>query len=142
MHAKRPSSKIDRSRSSQVSVIPAITCRVSIPRGLARLLHGKMASGPHFQPSFSEFGPPAMYDYDMVVIGSGPSGRRAAVQFAKLGRSVLVVEKRRRVGGVSVHTGTIPSTPPRETVLNPSRWRQRGFYGPSSRAKQANRATH
>jgi flavin-dependent dehydrogenase len=36
-----------------------------------------------------------MYDYDMVVIGSGPSGRRAAVQFAKLGRSVLVVEKGR-----------------------------------------------
>ena len=43
-----------------------------------------------------------MYDYDMVVIGSGPSGRRAAVQFAKLGKSVLVVEKGRRVGGVSV----------------------------------------
>jgi len=41
-----------------------------------------------------------MYDYDMLVIGSGPSGRRAAVQFAKLGKSVLVVEKGRRVGGV------------------------------------------
>jgi hypothetical protein len=33
--------------------------------------------GAHFQPSFPEFGPPAMYDYDMVVIGSGPSDRRA-----------------------------------------------------------------
>ncbi len=52
-----------------------------------------------------------MYDYDMLVIGSGPSGRRAAVQFAKLGKSVLVVEKGRRVGGVSVHTGTIPPKP-------------------------------
>src|SRR5713226_4383607 len=65
-----------------------------------------------------------MYDYDMVVIGSGPSGRRAAVQFAKLGRSVLVVEKGRRVGGVRVHTGTIPSKTLRETVLNLSGWRE------------------
>src|SRR5260370_28153326 len=130
MDANRPSSKIDRSRSCQVSVIPAITCRVSIPRGLARLLHGKMASGPHFQPSFSEFGPPAMYDYDMVVIGSGPSGRRAAVQFAKLGRSVLVVEKGRRVGGVSVHTGTIPSKTLPGTPLHLSGLPQRSFSRP------------
>src|SRR3981189_3549631 len=77
-----------------------------------------------------------MYDYDMVVIGSGPSGRRAAAQFAKLGRSVLVVEKGRRVGGVSVHTGTIPSKTLRETVLNLSGWRERGFYGRSYRVKK------
>src|ERR1700723_921913 len=77
-----------------------------------------------------------MYDYDMVVIGSGPSGRRAAVQFAKLGKSVLVVEKGRRVGGVSVHTGTIPSKTLRETVLNLSGWRERGFSGRAYRVKQ------
>src|SRR6201746_836867 len=77
-----------------------------------------------------------MYDYDMLVIGSGPSGRRAAIQFAKLGRSVLVVEKGKRVGGVSVHTGTIPSKTLRETVLNLSGWRERGFYGRAYRAKQ------
>jgi len=77
-----------------------------------------------------------MYDYDMVVIGSGPSGRRAAVQSAKLGKSTLVVEKGRRVGGVSVHTGTIPSKTLRETVLNLSGWRERGFYGRSYRVKQ------
>ena len=77
-----------------------------------------------------------MYDYDMLVIGSGPSGRRAAIQFAKLGKSVLVVEKGRRVGGVSVHTGTIPSKTLRETVLNLSGWRERGFYGRSYRVKQ------
>jgi pyruvate/2-oxoglutarate dehydrogenase complex dihydrolipoamide dehydrogenase (E3) component len=59
-----------------------------------------------------------MMAFDLVVIGSGPSGRRAAVQAAKLGRSVLIVEKGRRVGGVSVHTGTIPSKTLRETVLN------------------------
>src|SRR5215212_1908884 len=77
-----------------------------------------------------------MYDYDMLVIGSGPSGRRAAVQSAKIGKSVLVVEKGRRVGGVSVHTGTIPSKTLRETVLNLSGWRERGFYGRAYRAKQ------
>ena len=77
-----------------------------------------------------------MHDYDMVVIGSGPSGRRAAIQAAKLGKSVLVVEKGRRVGGVSVHTGTIPSKTLRETVLNLSGWRERGFYGRSYRVKQ------
>ncbi len=77
-----------------------------------------------------------MHDYDMIVIGSGPSGRRAAVQSAKIGKSVLVVEKGNRVGGVSVHTGTIPSKTMRETVLNLSGWRERGFYGRAYRVKQ------
>lgn len=72
----------------------------------------------------------------MLVIGSGPSGRRAAVQSAKLGRSVLVVDKGRRLGGVSVHTGTIPSKTLRETVLNLSGFRERGFYGRGYRVKQ------
>ena len=74
--------------------------------------------------------------YDLIVIGSGPSGRRAAIQAAKIGRSVLVVEKGRRVGGVSVHTGTIPSKTLRETVLNLSGWRERGFYGRAYRVKK------
>lgn len=77
-----------------------------------------------------------MVDFDMIVIGSGPSGRRAAVQSAKLGKRTLVIEKGRRVGGVSVHTGTIPSKTLRETVLNLSGWRERGFYGRSYRVKQ------
>lgn len=72
----------------------------------------------------------------MVVIGSGPAGRRAAIQSAKLGKSVLVVDKGRRLGGVSVHTGTIPSKTLRETVLNLSGWRERGFYGRGYRVKQ------
>ena len=76
-----------------------------------------------------------MPHYDMIVIGSGPAGRRAAIQAAKLGRQVLVVEKGRRVGGVSVHTGTIPSKTLRETVLNLSGWRERGFYGRAYRVK-------
>jgi NAD(P) transhydrogenase len=76
-----------------------------------------------------------MQTYDLIVIGSGPAGRRAAVQAAKLGRSVLVVERGRRIGGVCVHTGTIPSKTLRETVLNLSGWRERGFYGRAYRAK-------
>ncbi|MEX0404890.1 Si-specific NAD(P)(+) transhydrogenase [Aquibium sp. LZ166] len=77
-----------------------------------------------------------MQDCEMLVIGSGPSGRRAAVQSAKLGKSVLVVDRGRRLGGVSVHTGTIPSKTIRETVLNLSGFRERGFYGQAYRVKQ------
>ena len=77
-----------------------------------------------------------MEHFDLVVIGSGPAGRRAAIQAAKLGKSVLVIENRLRLGGVSVHTGTIPSKTLRETVLNLSGWRERGFYGLSYRVKK------
>jgi NAD(P) transhydrogenase len=57
------------------------------------------------------------YDYDLVCIGSGPAGQRAAVQAAKLGHRAAVVEKRRAVGGVSIDTGTIPSKTLREAVV-------------------------
>ena len=77
-----------------------------------------------------------MESYDLIVIGSGPAGRRSAIQAAKLGKSVLVIENRLRVGGVSVHTGTIPSKTLRETVLNLSGWRERGFYGLAYRVKK------
>ena len=77
-----------------------------------------------------------METFDLLVIGSGPAGRRAAVQGAKLGKSVMVIENRLRLGGVSVHTGTIPSKTLRETVLNLSGWRERGFYGLSYRVKK------
>jgi NAD(P) transhydrogenase len=76
-----------------------------------------------------------MEHFDFVVIGSGPAGRRAAVQAAKIGVKVLVVENGRKLGGVSVHTGTIPSKTLRETVLNLSGWRERGFYGEQYRVK-------
>lgn len=59
-----------------------------------------------------------MAQVDFLVIGSGLAGRRAAIQGAKLGHSVLVVGRSRRLGGVSVHTGTIPSRTLRDTVLN------------------------
>ncbi len=57
------------------------------------------------------------YDFDLVCIGSGPAGQRAAVQAAKLGRRAAVVEKRRCVGGVCIDTGTIPSKTLREAVV-------------------------
>jgi NAD(P) transhydrogenase len=77
-----------------------------------------------------------MNEYDLIVVGSGPAGRRAAIQAAKLDKKVLVIEQGRRVGGVSVHTGTIPSKTMRETALNLSGWRERGFYGKAYRVKQ------
>lgn len=76
------------------------------------------------------------FDYDLIVIGSGPSGRRAAVQASKFGRSVLIIDRRGQLGGVSVHTGTIPSKTLRETVLNLTGWRERGIYGINYRVKQ------
>jgi NAD(P) transhydrogenase len=56
-------------------------------------------------------------DLDLLVIGSGPGGQRAAVQAAKLGKRVAVVERRNRIGGVSIHTGTIPSKTLRQAIL-------------------------
>ncbi|MBP02021.1 MAG: Si-specific NAD(P)(+) transhydrogenase [Rhodospirillaceae bacterium] len=65
--------------------------------------------------------------YDLIVIGSGPSGRRGAIQAAKLGKTVLVIENK-KLGGVSVHTGTIPSKTIRETILQLSGYREKSFY--------------
>ncbi|WP_176083218.1 Si-specific NAD(P)(+) transhydrogenase [Martelella sp. HB161492] len=76
-----------------------------------------------------------MDSYDLVVIGSGPAGRRGAIQASKLGKKTLVIDKGTQIGGVSVHTGTIPSKTMRETVLNLTGWRERGFYGRSYRVK-------
>lgn len=76
------------------------------------------------------------FDYDLLVIGSGPSGQRAAIQAAKLGKRVGVVERSRAVGGVCVHTGTIPSKTFREAVMHLSGFRERGIYGSSYRVKQ------
>ncbi|RED53630.1 Si-specific NAD(P)(+) transhydrogenase [Aestuariispira insulae] len=77
-----------------------------------------------------------MIECDLLVIGSGPAGKRAAIQAAKWGKNVYVVEKHKAVGGVTVHTGTIPSKTLRETVLNLSGWRERAFYGRSYRVKE------
>ena len=68
-----------------------------------------------------------MSAFDLAVIGSGPAGQRAAVQAAKLGRKVAVIEKKEALGGVCVNTGTIPSKTLREAVLFLSGLSQRAF---------------
>lgn len=70
-----------------------------------------------------------MRRYDLLVIGSGPAGEKAAVQAAKLKRKAAIIEKGRLVGGVCVHTGTLPSKTLRETVLYYSRLKRRSVYG-------------
>lgn len=77
-----------------------------------------------------------MQHFDLLVIGSGPAGQRAAIQAAKLGKNVAIVERRSVIGGVSVHTGTIPSKTLREAALYLSGWDQRGLYGRGYRLKQ------
>jgi NAD(P) transhydrogenase len=74
--------------------------------------------------------------YDLIVIGSGPSGQRAAVAAAKMKKRVAVVEARSMVGGVCVNTGTIPSKTMREAVLHLSGYNYRSIYGMSYRVKE------
>lgn len=76
-----------------------------------------------------------MQQYDLVVIGSGPAGQRAAVQAAKIGKKVAVIERRSELGGVAINTGTIPSKTLREAVIDLSGLRQRTLYGESFRGK-------
>lgn len=77
-----------------------------------------------------------MQDYDLIVIGSGPAGQRAAIQGAKLGKRVAVVEKREVVGGASVNTGTIPSKTMREAVMHLSGYQYQSIYGMNYRVKE------
>jgi NAD(P) transhydrogenase len=74
--------------------------------------------------------------YDLIVIGSGPSGQRAAVAAAKLKKRVAIVEARSVVGGVCVNTGTIPSKTMREAVLHLSGYNYRSAYGINYRVKE------
>eukprot|EP00736_Rhodelphis_marinus_P002193 Rmarinus@m.23752 len=73
-----------------------------------------------------EFSPQA---FDLVVIGSGPAGQKCAIDAAKRGKQVAVVDFQKWWGGVCVHTGTVPSKTFREAVLHLTGYRNRGFYG-------------
>src|SRR6266511_4314982 len=77
-----------------------------------------------------------MYEYDLLVIGSGPGGQKAAIAAAKLGRRAAVVERTDMVGGVCINTGTIPSKTLREAILYLTGLSQRELYGQSYRVKQ------
>src|SRR5262245_18167884 len=76
-----------------------------------------------------------MQKYDLIVIGSGPAGLRAAIQGAKIGKTVAVVEKREYVGGACINTGTIPSKTMREAVLHLSGYQYQSIYGMNYRVK-------
>jgi NAD(P) transhydrogenase len=75
-------------------------------------------------------------EYDLVVIGSGPGGQKAAIAAAKLGKSVAIIERGRMLGGVCVNTGTIPSKTLREAVVYLTGMSQRELYGASYRVKE------
>jgi NAD(P) transhydrogenase len=79
--------------------------------------------------------PGVEFEYELVVIGSGPAGQRAAIQAAKLRRLVALVERRRVVGGSCVNTGTIPSKTIREAILYLTGLSQRAIYGAGYRLK-------
>ena len=69
--------------------------------------------------------------FDLLVLGSGPAGQKAAVQASKLGKRAAVVERMATLGGVSIHAGTIPSKTLREAVIYLTGYHQRTFYGSS-----------
>jgi NAD(P) transhydrogenase len=70
-----------------------------------------------------------MQPYDLIVIGSGPGGQRAAIQGAKAGKRVAMIERQSAIGGVCINTGTIPSKTMREAVLHLSGFYSKNFYG-------------
>src|SRR5450432_4440377 len=77
-----------------------------------------------------------MDTFDLIVIGPGPSGQRAAVAAVKRGKKVALVEMRGVVGGVCINTGTIPSKTMREAVLHLSGYNYRSIYGMNYRVKE------
>ena len=70
-----------------------------------------------------------MRHFDCIVIGTGPAGQKAAIQAAKLGKSVAIIEKKNVLGGASINTGTIPSKALREAVLHLTGASKRGLFG-------------
>jgi len=74
--------------------------------------------------------------YDLIVIGSGPAGQRAAIYAAKMGKKVALVEMREVVGGACINTGTIPSKTMREAVLHLSGYNYKSIYGMNYRVKE------
>jgi NAD(P) transhydrogenase len=77
-----------------------------------------------------------MQNYDLIVIGSGPAGQRAAIQGSKCGKRIALIERREAIGGVCINTGTIPSKTLREAVLHFSGFLYQGIYGMNYRVKE------
>jgi len=77
-----------------------------------------------------------MESYDLIVLGSGPAGQRAAIQAVKFGKRAALVEKLEVIGGTAINTGTIPSKTIREAVLHLSGFHYQGIYGVNYRVKE------
>src|SRR3984885_2465216 len=77
-----------------------------------------------------------MQSYDLIVIGSGPAGQRAAIEGAKFGKRVILIERREVIGGACINTGTIPSKTLREAVLHFSGYLYQSIYGINYRVKE------
>lgn len=99
---------------------------------------------PQYTAGYTQKGSPVdkdsststMSEYDLVVIGSGPAGQRAAIQGAKFGKRVALIEKTEVVGGACINTGTIPSKTMREAVLHFSGYNYKNIYGVNYRVKE------
>src|SRR5262245_31158254 len=99
--------------------------RIRTAREVANALRQMTADpAPRVRPMI-----PPSAQFDLVVIGSGPAGQRAAIGATKLGKRVVMIEKREMLGGMQLGTGTIPSKTLREAVLYLSGFYQRSFYG-------------
>lgn len=77
-----------------------------------------------------------MKHYDVIVIGTGPAGQKGAIQAAKLGKKVAIIEKSDVLGGAQINTGTIPSKTLREAVVQLTGTSRRGLFGESYRVKK------
>jgi len=77
-----------------------------------------------------------MRHYEVIIIGTGPAGQKAAIQAAKLGKSVAIVEKNAALGGAEINTGTIPSKALREAVLYLTGAGKRALFGDNFRPKR------
>src|SRR5450432_3477992 len=77
-----------------------------------------------------------MKHFDCVVIGTGPAGQKAAIQAAKLGKRVAIIEKNNVLGGAAINTGTVPSKALREAVLHLTGVNKSGLFGESYRVKR------
>jgi len=77
-----------------------------------------------------------METYDLIIIGSGPAGHHAAIQGAKCGKRVAIMERRDVLGGTSINTGTIPSKTMREAVMHLSGYQYQNLYGLNYRVKE------
>src|SRR5713101_5893204 len=109
--------------------------RARTTRLSARLTPGARAESQGVQKSATRCHTARVYDFDVVVIGSGPGGQKAAIAAAKLERRVAIVERKDMIGGVCLNTGTIPSKTLREAILYLTGVDQREMYGQSYRVK-------